>query len=55
MVQVEECGLEVLLVWVVQDGWYFGVVGIVVVCLKEVINCFLVVIGFDGDIGKGLV
>lgn len=54
MVQVEECGFDVLLVWVVGENWYSGVVGIVVSCLKEVINCFVIVIGFDEDgIGKG--
>lgn len=53
MVQAEERGLEAPLVWAAQDGWHPGVVGIVAARLKEATNRPSVVIGFDGDIGKG--
>ena len=41
------------LVWAAQDGWHPGVVGIVAARLKEAMNRPAVVIGFDGDAGKG--
>ena len=41
------------LIWAAQDGWHPGVVGIVAARLKEAANRPAVVIGFDGDAGKG--
>ena len=41
------------LVWAAADGWHPGVVGIVAARLKEALNRPAVVIGFDGDEGKG--
>ncbi|MGV6800480.1 MAG: single-stranded-DNA-specific exonuclease RecJ [bacterium] len=35
------------------QGWHSGVIGIVAGRLKEKYNCPAIVIGFDGDIGKG--
>ncbi len=46
-------GLDGPLVWAAGDGWHPGVVGIVAARLKEAANRPAVVIGFDGDIGKG--
>ncbi len=51
--QAEERGLEAPLVWAAKDGWHPGVVGIVASRLKEAANRPAVVIGFDGDEGKG--
>lgn len=53
MEQAEERGLTHPLAWAAQDGWHPGVVGIVASRLKEKTNRPSVVIGFDGDIGKG--
>jgi single-stranded-DNA-specific exonuclease len=53
MAQVEERGLEGPLVWAAADGWHPGVVGIVASRLKEATNRPAIVIGFDGDEGKG--
>ena len=53
MKQAEERGLTNPLAWAAQDGWHPGVVGIVASRLKEKTNRPSVVIGFDGDIGKG--
>jgi len=41
------------LVWAAGDGWHPGVVGIVAARLKEAFHRPAVVIGFDGDAGKG--
>ena len=41
------------LVWAAADGWHPGVVGIVAARLKEATHRPAVVIGFDGEIGKG--
>ena len=40
-------------VWAAADGWHPGVVGIVAARLKEAANRPSVVIGFEGDDGKG--
>ncbi|MCV6584369.1 MAG: single-stranded-DNA-specific exonuclease RecJ [Marinibacterium sp.] len=53
LVQAEERGLDAPLVWAAGDGWHPGVVGIVASRLKETANRPSIVIGFDGDIGKG--
>ena len=53
MVQAEKRGLDTPLVWVAGDGWHPGVVGIVASRLKESANRPAIVIGFDGDVGKG--
>ncbi|WP_338548793.1 single-stranded-DNA-specific exonuclease RecJ [Roseovarius phycicola] len=51
--QAEERGLDKPLVWAAGDGWHPGVVGIVASRLKEATNRPAIVIGFDGDEGKG--
>lgn len=51
--QAEDRGLDAPLVWAAGDGWHPGVVGIVAARLKEAANRPAVVIGFDGDDGKG--
>ena len=51
--QAEARGLDAPLVWATGEGWHPGVVGIVAARLKEAANRPAVVIGFDGDIGKG--
>ncbi|MEM9971893.1 MAG: single-stranded-DNA-specific exonuclease RecJ, partial [Pseudomonadota bacterium] len=53
LAQAEARGLEGALVWAADDGWHPGVVGIVAARLKEATNRPAVVIGFDGDEGKG--
>jgi single-stranded-DNA-specific exonuclease len=53
LAQAEARGLEGPLVWAAGDGWHPGVVGIVAARLKETANRPSVVIGFDGDEGKG--
>ncbi|OYX45413.1 MAG: single-stranded-DNA-specific exonuclease RecJ [Rhodobacterales bacterium 32-67-9] len=53
LAQAEERGLDTPLVWAAGDGWHPGVVGIVAARLKEATNRPAVVIGFDGDEGKG--
>ncbi len=51
--QAEERGLNAPLVWAAGEGWHPGVVGIVASRLKETANRPAIVIGFDGDEGKG--
>ena len=51
--QAEARGLDGPLVWAAGDGWHPGVVGIVASRLKERTNRPAIVIGFDGDDGKG--
>jgi single-stranded-DNA-specific exonuclease len=51
--QAEQRGLDAPLVWAAGDGWHPGVVGIVASRLKETTNRPSIVIGFDGDDGKG--
>ncbi|MEM8633218.1 MAG: single-stranded-DNA-specific exonuclease RecJ [Pseudomonadota bacterium] len=51
--QAEDRGLDTPLTWAAGDGWHPGVVGIVAARLKEQTHRPAVVIGFDGDAGKG--
>ncbi len=51
--QASARGLEAPLVWAAGEGWHPGVVGIVASRLKEMTNRPAVVIGLDGDEGKG--
>lgn len=51
--QAEERGFDAPLVWAAGEGWHPGVVGIVAARLKEASNRPAVVIGLDGDEGKG--
>ena len=53
MAQAEERGLDAPLVWAAGEGWHPGVVGIVASRLKETTNRPAIVIGLDGDEGKG--
>ncbi len=53
MAQAEARGLDGPLVWAAESGWHPGVVGIVASRLKEATNRPAIVIGFDGDEGKG--
>ncbi|MGB5872013.1 MAG: single-stranded-DNA-specific exonuclease RecJ, partial [Albidovulum sp.] len=53
MAQADARGLDGPLVWAASDDWHPGVVGIVAARLKEATNRPAVVIGFDGDAGKG--
>ncbi len=51
--QAEERGLDAPLVWAAGEGWHPGVVGIVASRLKEATGRPAVVIGLDGNEGKG--
>jgi single-stranded-DNA-specific exonuclease len=53
MAQAEERGLDAPLVWAAGEGWHPGVVGIVASRLKEATNRPAIVIGLDGEEGKG--
>ena len=53
LAQAQARGLDGPLVWAADDGWHPGVVGIVAARLKEATHRPAVVIGFDGDQGKG--
>lgn len=53
LAQAEARGLDAALVWAAEDGWHPGVVGIVASRLKDHTRRPAVVIGFDGDEGKG--
>jgi single-stranded-DNA-specific exonuclease len=53
MDQAEARGFEAPLVWAAGEGWHAGVVGIVAARLKEAANRPAVVIGLEGDEGKG--
>ena len=53
MAQAEARGFDGPLVWAAGEGWHPGVVGIVAARLKEAANRPAVVIGLDGDEGKG--
>ncbi len=51
--QASARGTDGPLVWAAGEGWHPGVVGIVAARLKEATNRPAIVIGLDGDIGKG--
>jgi single-stranded-DNA-specific exonuclease len=51
--QAENRGFDAPLVWAAGEGWHPGVVGIVASRLKDAANRPAIVIGFDGDTGKG--
>jgi single-stranded-DNA-specific exonuclease len=53
LAQAEARGLNAPLVWAAGEGWHAGVVGIVAARLKEATNRPAIVIGLDGDEGKG--
>ena len=53
LAEAEARGPDAPLAWAAGDGWHPGVVGIVASRLKEQMNRPAVVIGFDGDAGKG--
>lgn len=53
LAQVDARGEPGALVWAAEEGWHPGVVGIVAARLKEATHRPSVVIGFEGDIGKG--
>ncbi len=53
MEQAEQREINGALVWAAGEGWHPGVVGIVASRLKETTNRPVVVIGLDGDEGKG--
>ncbi len=53
LAQAEARGFDGPLVWAAGEGWHPGVVGIVAARLKEAANRPAVVIGLDGDEGKG--
>jgi single-stranded-DNA-specific exonuclease len=53
LAQAESRGLDGPLVWAAGEGWHPGVVGIVAARLKEATGRPAVVIGLDGDEGKG--
>lgn len=53
LAQAEARGLDAPLVWAAGEGWHPGVVGIVAARLKEATNRPAVVIGLDGEEGKG--
>ncbi|SFS04055.1 single-stranded-DNA-specific exonuclease RecJ [Yoonia litorea] len=53
LLQATERGLDGPLVWAAGEGWHPGVVGIVAARLKEATNRPAVVIGLEGDEGKG--
>lgn len=52
LAQMTERG-DAALAWAAGDGWHPGVVGIVAARVKEATDRPAVVIGFEGDIGKG--
>ena len=51
--QATDRGLDGPLVWAAGEGWHPGVVGIVASRLKDATNRPAIVIGLDGDEGKG--
>jgi len=53
MAQAQARGAEGALVWAAGDGWHLGVIGIAAARLKESLARPAIVIGLDGDEGKG--
>ncbi len=53
LAQSEQRGQDGPLAWAAGDGWHPGVVGIVAARLKEATHRPAIVIGFDGENGKG--
>ncbi len=53
LAQVDAHGPDGALAWAAEEGWHPGVVGIVAARVKEALHKPAVVIGFEGDIGKG--
>ncbi|AHM05895.1 Single-stranded-DNA-specific exonuclease RecJ [Roseibacterium elongatum DSM 19469] len=53
LAQAADRGLDAPLVWAAEDGWHPGVVGIVASRLKDHTHRPAIVIGFEGDAGKG--
>jgi single-stranded-DNA-specific exonuclease len=53
LAQAAARGFDAPLVWAAGEGWHPGVVGIVAARLKEAANRPAVVIGFEGEAGKG--
>ncbi len=53
LAQAETRGLDAPLGWAAEDGWPPGVVGIVASRLKDATRRPAIVIGFEGDAGKG--
>jgi single-stranded-DNA-specific exonuclease len=53
LAQVEARGTDGPLVWAAGDGWHPGVVGIAAARLKEATHRPAIVIGLEGEIGKG--
>jgi len=53
LAQAEAHGTDAPLVWAAGEGWHPGVAGIVASRLKEATDRPAVVIGLDGDMGKG--
>lgn len=53
LLQAQERGFDAPLVWAAGKGWHPGVVGIVASRLKEATHRPAIVIGLDGDEGKG--
>ena len=51
--QAEQRGFDAPLAWAAGEGWHPGVVGIVASRLKDAAHRPAIVIGFDGDVGKG--
>ncbi|WP_293448389.1 single-stranded-DNA-specific exonuclease RecJ [Planktotalea sp.] len=51
--QAEQRGFDAPLVWAAGEGWHPGVVGIVASRLKDAAHRPTIVIGFDGEVGKG--
>ncbi len=53
LAQAQARGLDAPLMWAAEDGWHPGVVGIVASRLKDRTRRPAIVIGFEGDDGKG--